>query len=67
MRIKSDGKINIVYIRMGMVLNLVILKIRVFKVCIILGFIIIINFIYMYFVLKFVLKIQKGMICCEML
>lgn len=57
MRIKSDEKINIVYIRMGMVLNLVILKIRVFKVCIILGFIIIINFIYMYYVLKFVLKI----------
>lgn len=57
MRIKSDGKINSVYIRMGMVLNLVILKIRVFKVCIILGFIIIINFIYMYYVLKFVLKI----------
>lgn len=57
MRIKSDGKINIVYIRMGMVLNLVILKIRVFIVCIILGFIIIINFIYMYYVLKFVLKI----------
>lgn len=57
MRIKSDGKINIVYIRMGMVLNLVILKIRVFIVCIILGFIIIIYFIYMYYVLKFVLKI----------
>lgn len=57
MRIKSDGKINSVYIRMGMVLNLVILKIRVFIVCIILGFIIIINFIYMYYVLKFVLKI----------
>lgn len=57
MRIKSDGKINIVYIRMGMVLNLVILKISVFIVCINLGFIIIINFIYMYYVLKFVLKI----------
>lgn len=57
MRIKSDEKINIVYIRMGMVLNLVILKISVFIVCINLGFIIIINFIYMYYVLKFVLKI----------
>lgn len=48
MRIKSDEKINIVYIRMGMVLNLIILNISVFIVCIILGFIIIINFIYMY-------------------
>lgn len=67
MRIKSDEKINIVYIRMGMVLNFVILNISVFIVCIILGFIIIIYFIYMYYVLKFVLKIQKGMICCEML
>lgn len=57
MRIKSDEKINIVYIRMGMVLNLVILNISVFIVCIILGFIIIINFVYMYYVLKFVLKI----------
>lgn len=57
MRIKSDEKINIVYIRMGMVLNFVILNISVFIVCIILGFIIIINFIYMYYVLKFVLKI----------
>lgn len=57
MRIKSDEKINIVYIRMGMVLNLVILNISGFIVCIILGFIIIINFIYMYYVLKFVLKI----------
>lgn len=49
-----------------MVSNLVILKTRVFIACIILGFIITINFIYMYYVLKFVLKIQKGMICCEM-
>lgn len=57
MRIKSDEKINIVYIRMGMVLNFVILNISVFIVCIILGLIIIINFIYMYYVLKFVLKI----------
>lgn len=54
MRIKSDEKINIVYIRMGIVLNLIILKISVFIVCIILGFFIIINFIYMYYVLKFV-------------